>query len=91
MTTPPQTSGRLRLLRLWYFVSLTLAVAMPIKELALPNSRESFHWSYDSILSLAALSLFAASACIFRRERLFAVGGFLCGIVALLYAGRPTF
>ncbi len=80
-----------RALRLWYFVSLTLSVAMPIKELALPNSRESFHWSYDFILSVAALSLLVASACIYRRERLFAVGGFLCGIMALLFAGRPTF
>ena len=91
MTTPPHTPGRLRALRLWYFISLTLAVAMPIKELTLPNSRDSFHWSYDFVLSLVALSLLGASACIYRYQRLLAVSGFLCGFVAFLYTGRPTF
>ena len=84
-------SNQQRLTRLWFFASMTLTISMLVKECAGTGNKESFHWSYDLLLSLAAFSLFVASARIYRQERLLACNGFLCAVVVMSYPGRPTF
>ena len=80
-----------RAIRLWFFASLALAVSMFVKEAALPGKGASFHWSYDVVLSIAALSLFVASIYIYRYGRLLACSGLLCCVVMFVYYGLPTF
>ena len=55
------------------------------------GGRESFHWSYDLILAIAALSLLVASCCILRASWLLVIIGCIAAIVGFGFLARPEY
>lgn len=82
-------------LRLGLVGSVTLVVAMIHKEWPLQvrsGGREAFHWSYDLLLFIAAVSSFTFAARIWRLNRVMAVLGFGCSIAGVVWIiARPTY
>jgi hypothetical protein len=81
-------------IHLWFSVLLTLTVAMIVKESPIADrsgGRESFHWSYDLTLALAALSLLVVSSRIRQSSWLLAIIGCIAAIIAFGWLGRPVY